>query len=197
MKIRHRLGMKQHLPSRPSLVRLPFMKTLPRHMALYRSVRVRPASDLALLYPSLLADEKRERNCVALQNSMSGGRRAGCYSDHVYRGRASGFPAQNRLDFRRIVRIGVRWFSSSMSSCCRARCGLALAIDIGVGAKPADDAPLRVPVRVRNGRNAPPAPFSGNTISHGCPVATEAFQRSLTPSSSLGWDRSAGRCKQN
>jgi hypothetical protein len=120
MKIRHRLGMKQHLPSRPSLVRLPFMKTLPRHMALYRSVRVRPASDLALLYPSLLADEKRERNCVALQNSMSGGRRAGCYSDHVYRGRASGFPAQNRLDFRRIVRIGVRWFSSSMSSCCRA-----------------------------------------------------------------------------
>jgi hypothetical protein len=38
---------------------------------------------------------------------MSGGRRAGCYSDQVYRGRASGFPAQNRLDFRRIVRIGV------------------------------------------------------------------------------------------
>jgi hypothetical protein len=25
----------------------PFMKTLPRHMALYRSVRVRQASDLA------------------------------------------------------------------------------------------------------------------------------------------------------
>ncbi|MGB6374740.1 MAG: hypothetical protein WBF22_15540, partial [Methylocella sp.] len=25
----------------------PFMKTLPRHLALYRTVRVRPASDLA------------------------------------------------------------------------------------------------------------------------------------------------------
>ena len=37
----------------------------------------------------------------------SAGRRAGCDSDQVYQGRASGFRAQNRLDFRRIVRIGV------------------------------------------------------------------------------------------
>ena len=38
---------------------------------------------------------------------MSEGRHAGCYSGQVYRGRASGFQAPNRLDFRRIVRIGV------------------------------------------------------------------------------------------
>src|ERR1700720_3408042 len=50
----------------------------------------------------LLADMHRRRKTraklrrarsgeFAARNSMSGGRRAGCYSDQVYRGRASGF----------------------------------------------------------------------------------------------------------
>ena len=40
--------------------------------------------------------------------------------------------------------------------------------------------------RVRNGRNTPSSPFNGNVISNGCPVAMEAFQRSITLGSSSG-----------
>ena len=50
------------------------------------------------LYASLLADEKRERNCVALEAVSSrpeiqfrGEGAPSCYSGQVYRGRASGF----------------------------------------------------------------------------------------------------------
>ncbi len=40
--------------------------------------------------------------------------------------------------------------------------------------------------RVRNGRNTPSLPRSGNTISNGCPLASEAFQRSTTAGSVSG-----------
>jgi hypothetical protein len=63
----------------------------------------------------LLADMHRRRKTraklrrarsgeFAARNSMSGGRRAGCYFTEDVR---ADFRAQNRLDFRRIVRIGV------------------------------------------------------------------------------------------
>jgi hypothetical protein len=45
--------------------RLPLHETLPHHMALYRSVRGSAGFRSCTLYASLLADEKRERNCVA------------------------------------------------------------------------------------------------------------------------------------
>ncbi len=53
--------------------------------------------DGCITWTSLLTDEKRAKlrrarsGEFAARNSMSGGRRAGCCSDQVYRGRASGF----------------------------------------------------------------------------------------------------------
>ena len=66
------------------------------------------------LYASLLADEKRERNCVALE-AVSSRPEIQCRGEGAPVVIPARFPedvradfrAQNRLDFRRIVRIGV------------------------------------------------------------------------------------------
>src|SRR5580704_7993864 len=69
---------------------LPSSRTLSRTSARIRTIA-------CTLYASPLADEKCERNCVALEAVTSRpeiqcrGEGAGCYSGQVYRGRASGF----------------------------------------------------------------------------------------------------------
>ena len=89
--------------------RLPLHETLPHHMALYRSVRGSAGFRSCTLYASLLADEKRERNCVALE-AVSSRPETQCrgegapvviparFTEDV----RADFRAQNRLDFRRI-----------------------------------------------------------------------------------------------
>jgi hypothetical protein len=66
------------------------------------------------LYASLLADEKRERNCVALEavssrpeNQCRGEGAPVVIPTRFTEDVRADFRAQNRLDFRRIVRIGV------------------------------------------------------------------------------------------
>src|ERR1700730_2756849 len=84
------------------------------------------------LYASLLADENRERNCVALEAVSSrpeiqcrGGGAPVVIPTRFIEDVGANFRAQNRLDFRRIVRIGVvmGWPSQSRPGARPARCG--------------------------------------------------------------------------
>jgi hypothetical protein len=88
-----------------------------------------------------LADEKRERNCVALE-AVSSRPEIQCQGEGapvVIPGLRADFRAQNRLDFRRLVRIGVamgrpshRWKRKRFQKRRKTACGLCMPAKVGL-----------------------------------------------------------------